>query len=376
MTSQILSPAPDPILENWQSLRAILPADLDDRARQFQFVRRQRGVTDTEIWLRMFLLHVAGGWSLKDTAAMGQDLGLAKVSGVALFKRLRQAEAWLGDLCQNVLAEKHPWWGDPAWAAELPVRVCGAVEVREAGRTGSDWRVHYGFRLPDFQADYYGVGKVGEPTGGLDRSFAPGELVAPLPGAMDAADLAQVVADGAAFLAPWQADLFPLSDAVGAGGNWAAELDNVEPGEVAEWPVTLVAEGTEVAGRLCAATGSEAVRSRSNGGRRTATRAGRGTEATLVVTSLPANRYNTEQVLQIHRDLVHSQGIFHQLNHWLRQGRVVKQGDAAARGWLQAKLLAALLLPSGDVSGLLATPPAAVDPYRRGALPQPPVSRR
>ena len=81
---------PDALPEDWETLRSWLPADLDARARQHGFFQRARGLNDGERWLRLILMHVAGGLSLEQTALRARELGLAEISGVALFKRLRR----------------------------------------------------------------------------------------------------------------------------------------------------------------------------------------------------------------------------------------------------------------------------------------------
>jgi hypothetical protein len=86
------------LAEEWEILRGWLPDDLDRRARPTGFARRARGLQDAEGWLRLILLHVAGGLSLQQTTVRARELGLAGVTSVALFKRLRNAEGWLADL--------------------------------------------------------------------------------------------------------------------------------------------------------------------------------------------------------------------------------------------------------------------------------------
>jgi hypothetical protein len=77
----------DTMPEEWEILRDWLPEDLDARARTQQFFQRRRGLEDGEKWLRLILMHVAGGLSLEQTVLRARELGLAQVSGVALFKR-------------------------------------------------------------------------------------------------------------------------------------------------------------------------------------------------------------------------------------------------------------------------------------------------
>src|SRR5271170_7689705 len=100
--------------EEWEILRGWLPADLEASARETGFMQRARGLQDAECWLRLILMHVAGGLSLQQTAVRARELGLAQVTSVALFKRLRKAERWLVDLTQYMLADHQRLFGGQA----------------------------------------------------------------------------------------------------------------------------------------------------------------------------------------------------------------------------------------------------------------------
>ena len=144
-----------PLPEEWEILRSWLPEDLNGLAKQCQFLRRARGLTDSERWLRLILMHVAGGLSLEQTSVRARELGLAHISGVALFKRLRQAEAWLRSLCQHLLTEQRSLLGRCDWPSQYRVRAIDATDIQEPGSTGSAWRMHYSLVLPELVCDHY-----------------------------------------------------------------------------------------------------------------------------------------------------------------------------------------------------------------------------
>ena len=66
------------------------------------------------------------GLSLEQTAVRAQELGLASVSGVALFKRLRRAQAWLADLTTWLLKEQRRRLGRFVWPYPYRLRVIDA----------------------------------------------------------------------------------------------------------------------------------------------------------------------------------------------------------------------------------------------------------
>ncbi len=103
--------------------------------------------------LRTLLLHVGCGWSLRETAVQAKLAGIAAVSDVTLLNRLRQAEGWLRELCQQL-------WKDngvnlqPALKGR-PMRLVDATTVKEPGKTGGQWRIHYSLRLPTLECDHF-----------------------------------------------------------------------------------------------------------------------------------------------------------------------------------------------------------------------------
>jgi len=121
--------------EDWQVLVGLLPSDGEALGRRTVAVRRLRGLASANSLLRTLLLHVGCGWSLRETAVQAKLAGLAEVSDVTLLNRLRQAEAWLRALCQQL-------WKDnevnlqPALQGR-PVRLLDGTTVKEPGKAGT-----------------------------------------------------------------------------------------------------------------------------------------------------------------------------------------------------------------------------------------------
>src|SRR5208337_1981166 len=123
-------------LENWEILRSFLPPEWAEQARRLGAMRRARYISDPETVLRVLLLHLASGCSLAETAARASAAGLAQMSAVAVFKRLRAAEPWVRWLAQQM-------------------RAMDATSVSEPGSTGTDWKVHWAVNLADLQCDFF-----------------------------------------------------------------------------------------------------------------------------------------------------------------------------------------------------------------------------
>jgi len=141
--------------EDWRVLTALLPPDWKDLARTTGAVRRLRGFDSLDAVLRTLLMHVGHGWSLRETVVQAKLAGVAEVSDVALMDRLRLAEPWLRSLCEQ-LWKANGVILEPALQGR-PVRLVDATTVREPGKTGSQWRIHYSLRLPSLECDQLGI---------------------------------------------------------------------------------------------------------------------------------------------------------------------------------------------------------------------------
>jgi hypothetical protein len=81
--------------ENWKVLASLFPARWQQMAWQSGAVERLRAFPSPDVLLRMLMLHVARGYSLRETVVRAKLANWANISDVALLKRLRNSEEWL-----------------------------------------------------------------------------------------------------------------------------------------------------------------------------------------------------------------------------------------------------------------------------------------
>jgi hypothetical protein len=343
----------DVLAEGWQILHGWLPADLNQRAIEHRFIRRAGGLLDAERWLRLILMHVAGGLSLEQTAMRARELGWADISGVALFKRLAQAQAWLEDLTRYLLAEQRRQLGCFDWPFAYRLRVIDATDILEPGSTGTDWRLHYSIRLPELTCDYYELTdyQEGEKLGRF--TFEAGELVLVDSGYSHRVGVAQVLEAGAQVIVRWNPVSFPLEDRGARPFDPLPQLRPLTEGQIAEWPVQFRYEQTVYPLRLCAVRKSRLAAEQSR--RRLLRKAQRKCKQAdpvalelsayvLVLTSADPEVLPTEAVLDLYRGRWRIELVFKRFKSLLAAGYVPKSNDASARAWMQAKILTALLL--------------------------------
>ncbi len=342
----------DALPEEWEVLREWLPEDLNALARERQFFRRVRGLTDAERWLRLILMHVAGGLSLEQTALRARELGLAQISAVALFKRLRNAQSWLEALCHHLLCEQQRRLGPCLWPSEYRVRAIDATDVREPGDTGTDWRIHYSIRIPELVCDHYELtdNRGGEKLGRFD--FARNQLILADRGYSYRAGAAKVLDSGAALLVRWNPNSFPVTTRQGGEFKLLEKLRQLPARGAREWPVQFEYEGKVYPLRLCAMRKSRVAAERARAkaiekarqhGREAQRQCLELAAFVLVLTSLP-EKFSAAQVLELYRCRWQVELAFKRLKSLLGAGHLPKSDDQSASAWMQGKILTALLL--------------------------------
>lgn len=353
--------------EEWEILRQWLPDDLDERARKTGFMQRARGLQDAERWLRLILMHVAGGLSLQQTAVRARELGLARITSVALFKRLRNAERWLADLTQYLLAEHQRLFQiRPSPAAPYRLRIIDATDVQEPGDTGTSLRVHYSLRLPQLSCDHY---ELTDDHGGekLGRfKFQPGELILADRGYSHRAGVAAVLQAGAQVLLRWNPVTFPVEGPEGEPWELLTQLRKLRMRETGHWRVSFVFGNQRYPLRLCVRRKSRAKAERARkkalrkaARNRSGTPDSRSLELTayvLVLTSVPPAALSAPQVLELYRLRWQIELAFKRLKSLLAFGHVPKSSDQSAKSWMQAKILTSLLIERVALCGRFFSP--------------------
>src|SRR6266478_7693491 len=139
---------------SWK-LASLFPAGWQQVAWQSRAVERLRGFPSPDVLLRMLLLHVARGYTLRETVVRAQLANWADIPDVALLKRLRNSEEWLRLLCIELLHENVAYRLEEA--ISRTIRIVDGTIVREPGMTGSQWRILYSIRLLSLVCDFFEV---------------------------------------------------------------------------------------------------------------------------------------------------------------------------------------------------------------------------
>jgi hypothetical protein len=337
----------------WQLLLQFLPAKWEQWARDYGALTRARKIANAETLLRLLLLHVAGGLSLRQTAVRAREHGLAEISDVALLKRLCSADRWLERICEGLVLCNGRASAWPAWCRGFRLRAVDSSIVKEQGAKGSQWRVHYSICLPSRLCDFFEV--TGHKTGESLNRFPVQEadLLLADRGFCRAADLAYVQGLKAHYVVRLHSTSLPLTNRRGQNFDLLAAVGQLQGYTVGQWLVGFAHAGQGYRARLCAVRRSPASAkrekalvleaARTHGQQASAARLELA-QYVLLLTSLEEKSLSATRVLQLYRIRWQIELAFKRLKSLLGLGLLPKYDPRSARAWLQAKLLTALLI--------------------------------
>lgn len=345
--------------ENWEYLLSLLPKDWEAKARSTGAVRRLRGARSLSSLLRVLLLHIGHGCSLRTASVVGKAAGWISMSDVALYKRLALCEAWLHQLCLGLLQDSR--MNVPLGPAGLCMRLVDSTLVQEPGDTGSVWRVLYSLQVPSWQCDYFRLSPIrGAGNGESLKHFEvkKGDCLLADRGFSHLQGIAHVREQGGHVIVRLNEQNIPLQHLDGRPLDllkWLAKLKR--PGELGSMEAIASSSAQaklqgRVRVRLCAVRKS--VEAAALAGRKLQHRAQRDgrklraeslqhTAWIVVLTTVPERQLSNEALMQWYRVRWQIELAFKRLKSLADVGHLPKSDERSSRAWVYGKLLIALL---------------------------------
>ena len=348
------------ISNDWDIVKGLLPSDWQSSARQCGALRRSRKVDSAETLLRLILLHVAGGLSLRQTVVRAEAFGWATLSDVALLKRLRASANWLESLCWGL-------WSSWNWPEGIATqgrrwRIVDATTAQVPGATGIDWRVHYVVGLPSLACDFVSVTGVRGGETLCRIPVRPGDVLLADRGYSHRAGVAWVLSQKGDVIVRHQGPNFPLLDRHGKDFDLLAALRGLQQHHPGTWKVQFEFDRQTWSVWLHAVRKSAAAAEQA----KEELRKDRGeglqpqtlelAEYVVVLTSLNPQQFPALQVLALYRGRWQIELVFKRLKSLLGVGQLAKYDPGSAKAWLQAKLLTALLMERLEREAFLFSP--------------------
>jgi hypothetical protein len=343
--------------EEWKIVCQMLPLGWREKARELKAMRRQRGeIREPETLLRILMIHLLDGCSLRETATRAAQGGLAQVSDVALLKRLRACAEWFrwigGELMRQYVGTRSV----PEFLPGRRLRLVDGSTVSEPGATGSTWRIHYAFGLPSLRCDevYVTDTKVGESLKHFAISAA--DVVMADRGYAHREGIAHVVDAAGDVVVRLNLTNVPLEQADAKAFPILRRLRTLKGIGCADWRawmrVSARKDAARIAVRVCAIRKSaQAARQAKQKILAEAARKHRevqpqtleAAEYVMVLTTL-GPQISAQRVLNLYRGRWQIELAFKRLKSLIGVGHLKKFDPGGAASWLQGKLMVAFLI--------------------------------
>lgn len=365
--------------EDWSVIERMLPPGWREKARELGALKRRRGFVDAAALLRVLLIHLVDGCSLRETAVRAREGGLASVSDVALLKRLKWSHAWFRWMADGLMQQWISVLPQDLWGERRRIRMVDGSIISEPGATGSTWRLHYSISLPSLYCDEVEVTtpKVGE---SLKRfHIQDGDLLVADRGFAHRKGVRHVVDAGGDVAVRLNLTNLPLVDEEGKAFSLLDHIRTLSAAAVGDWPVRVEDEKGLIEGRVCAIKKSrhaaELARERI---RREAAKKKRATRPEtleacgyiFVFTTLTdGEKWPAATVLEMYRGRWQVELAFKRLKSLLAVGHLKKTDPEGGKAWVQGKLFAALLIEALISAGERFFPWGYPGERSRNALP-------
>jgi hypothetical protein len=132
--------------EDWKEIFTCVldEAEIETTARETKALQRKREIRSGTDLLRLVLAYTVCDWSLRTVGMWSGMMGLGNLSDVAVLKRLRNCQGWLGRLIVRILEKRQRMLGSKVG---VRLRIMDGTGVGRPGSKGPDWRVHLSLNL-------------------------------------------------------------------------------------------------------------------------------------------------------------------------------------------------------------------------------------
>ena len=311
------------------------------------FSRRRKVESPTDL-LRLIFMWAVAERSLEETALLAAESELADVSAPALLGRFSKAEAWLGAILGELLADRR----DRVQLGS-DIRLIDATSISCRGSDNTDRRVHLAL---DLRSNRTTAVEISDRHGGetLERfEFRTGEIVIADRGYDKRREVAYVARSGAYFVIRIGWSHLPLEDPSGEPFDLQSALRGVPEAHAGEFAVQVRANGLVIPCRLVAIRKSEPAAERSrrqiladarrHGSPRVDLRTLETAGYVMAVTNLPAD-VSPDSVLELYRLRWQIELKFKTLKSVIHLGNPPTKRGELLNVYLTAKLIVALLI--------------------------------
>lgn len=342
------------VMDDFDYLVSFLPPEWESKAKDLGALRRCRKVDDARTLLRVLLIHLAEGCSLRETSARIRQGGIADLTDVAIMDRLRQAGEWFCWMNEQLISMWIPRQPSSVFGSQWNVRLVDGTRVKEPGPTGSSWCVHYSIDLPSLRCrEMHVTDKHGNAEAFWRFAVQKGDLLVGDRAYGTPRSISYVLENGGGTVARFGWNHLPLWETTTSRFDLFGHLRELHGTKLGDWDVTVKHKGRSWPGRVCALRKSRQAtemalkkvrRGAQKHGSKTQPETMEAAKYLFVFTSIDRRALPVSKVLEMYRGRWQIELVFKRLKSLMGFGHLRKRDPDAADAWIHGKLLVALLI--------------------------------
>lgn len=340
--------------EDWDVLTSFFPEGWEKKAYETRAFVRRRNIDTPETLLRVLLIHLADGRSLRTTATYAHEAKMCQINDTALLKRLRASGEWLRWMADQLRGKITMQAAAIGFARKNRVRLIDASMVSEPGSTGSDWRLHYSLNLESLRCDAFEVTHYHTGESFTNFSAWPQDLLVGDRAYCNTRGILHVVNQSADVLVRFHSTALPLFNYHGHRIKVLNKLRTLKGAAVGDWNVYLFKDnGEKVKGRLCAIRKSQEaiekakaaiLKAASKKQRKVKPETLEYAEYIILFTTVNRHRLKKMDVMELYRARWQVELSFKRLKGIMNLGHLYKSDPESCKAWLHGKMFVALLV--------------------------------
>lgn len=313
-------------------------------------ILRKRDIKNPDDLMMLNLFHLMTGCSLVEISAISKISQIGNISDVAFMKRFKNCNNWFKWIIEKIVTEGMISYEIPNNLKDYRILALDASEVKEKGRSGRTYRLHFALDIAKMEAAKYRIttNKAGEKLSNF--SYSKNDLILADRGYATTTGIGYCKEQGAQFIIRLCANNIRFCNKEGDVIDIRDKVIGKDIGEEKVYVKTK--EGNIIPVRVCFkkkdARSIEKTKKKLQ--RYQATKQFKMTEKTklfqeyiVVATSLSKN-IHAEEVLELYRYRWQVELYFKRLKSILDYGELPKKKEESIFAWLNGKLMISLLI--------------------------------
>ena len=330
-----------------------MPTGYEQACFDTKAIERKREIKSPIDLMRLCLLYLVGGYSLLEISVISKSLGIAKINDSGFMERFAKCHKWFSWISEQIAPKPIIEYTKPKVFDNYKIVAIDASDVREKGRSGRIFKLHYAIDLFNLCAAACKITnqKIGETL--LNFALEKNWLVIADRAYGSLASIEHCLQARANFVLRLKYDAFKLYNDDGSEFNLLEKLQHVTSNVAANFDVCVKLKSIgETKLRICAVKIPEDKHDKverkfkqndSKRQRKTSKEALDMAKYVVVITALPES-ISADEIISLYRLRWQVEIYFKRLKSILDFGNVPLKREDSITAWLNGKLIISLLI--------------------------------